>query len=71
MYQPQQYAKAITAAATAGGGALIAALPGGLTVGEVVGVVVITIVAGAATFMVPNKPATLETRPVDEDPHLI
>ncbi len=53
--QPQQYAKAIVAAVTAGGGALATALVDGkLTAAEIIGVVVVAVVAAGAVFTVPN-----------------
>jgi hypothetical protein len=53
--QPQQYAKAIVAAATAGLGALATALADGkLTAVEIVGVIAVAVVAGGAVFTVPN-----------------
>ena len=56
--QPQQYAKAIVAGITAGGGALATALSDGkLTVIEIIGVVCAVVVAAGAVFTVPNGTA--------------
>jgi hypothetical protein len=52
---PQQYAKAIVAGVTAGGGALATALADGkITTAEIIGVIVVTVVAAGAVFSVPN-----------------
>lgn len=52
---PQQYAKAIVAGVTAGGGALATAMSDGkLTTIEIIGVVCAIIVAAGAVFTVPN-----------------
>jgi hypothetical protein len=52
---PQEYAKAIVAGVTAGGGALATALSDGkLTTVEIIGVVCVAVVAAGAVFTVPN-----------------
>lgn len=56
---PQQYAKAIVAGVTAGGGALATALSDGkITVIEIIGVVCAVVVAAGAVFTVPNAAPT-------------
>ena len=50
-------AKAVAAALTAGAGALATALPDGVTVTEWTTVAVAAVVAGAAVWRVPNRPA--------------